>query len=299
MISRAQNAKRNIVSGLINKIVNLIFPFIIRSVTIQVLGVEYLGLGSLFASILQVLNLAELGFSSAIVYSMYKPIAENDKPSICALLNLYKRIYRIIGVVVLLFGLAFLPFLGNFIDGSIPDGANIYLLYCLYLLNTVSTYFLFAYKGALLDAHQRNDVISNVHTAISVVQFLAQILVLIATGNYYLFVIVQCATSILNNLFVAYIARLKYPQYVCKCEVSKAQKKDIRKRVTGLMVYKICSTTRNSLDSVFISSMVGLVAVAIYSNYYTITAMTVNTYIPTRTIMPIRAMTLLTFSFIS
>ena len=93
MISRAQNAKRNIVSGLINKIVNLIFPFIIRSVTIQALGVEYLGLGSLFASILQVLNLAELGFSSAIVYSMYKPIAENDKASICALLNLYKRIY--------------------------------------------------------------------------------------------------------------------------------------------------------------------------------------------------------------
>ena len=276
MISRAQNAKRNIVSGLINKIVNLIFPFIIRSVTIQALGVEYLGLGSLFASILQVLNLAELGFSSAIVYSMYKPIAENDKASICALLNLYKRIYRIIGVVVLLFGLAFLPFLGNFIDGSIPDGVNIYLLYCLYLLNTVSTYFLFAYKGALLDAHQRNDVISNVHTAISVVQFLAQILVLIATRNYYLFVIVQCATSILNNLFVAYIARLKYPQYVCKGEVSKAQKKDIRKRVTGLMVYKICSTTRNSLDSVFISSMVGLVAVAIYSNYYTIMAAVIS-----------------------
>lgn len=272
MANRTKNASRNIAAGLFNKIVHLIFPFIIRSVTIQVLGVEYLGLGSLFASILQVLNLAELGFSSAVIYNMYKPVAKKDTKTICALLNLYKKIYRVIGVVILAIGLLILPFLRNFIDGDIPEGANIYILYILYLFNTVSTYFLFAYKSALLDAHQRNDIVSNVHTATTLAQFLMQILVLLVFKNYYVFVIVQCVTSIFNNIFTAYIAKKKYPQYICEGEITKEQKDDIKKRVTGLMIYKICGATRNSLDSVFISSMAGLTSVAIYSNYYTIMA---------------------------
>lgn len=270
MSGRAKNAKRNILAGLADKTVHLIFPFIIRSVTIQVLGAEYLGLGSLFTSILQVLNLAELGFSSAVTYNMYKPIAKGDKKTICALMNLYKKIYRIIGVTILAAGLAILPFIRNFISGDIPDGANIYILYCLYLFSTVSTYFLFAYKSALLDAHQRNDIVSNVHAVIGLLQFIAQILVLLISRDYYLFIIVQCVTAVLNNILVAIIAKKKYPQYVCEGEISKEHRKDIRRKVTGLMVYKVCATTRNSLDSVFISSMVGLTATAIYSNYFII-----------------------------
>ena len=268
--NRVKNASRNIVAGFLNKIIHLVFPFIIRSVVIQVLGSEYLGLGSLFTSILQVLNLAEMGFSSAIVYNMYKPVAEKDTETICALMNLYKRIYRVIGLVVLLIGLGVMPFLHNFIEGNIPDGANLYALYLIYLFNTVSTYFLFAYKSALVNAHQRNDIISNVGTVTSLLQFIVQIIVLLVLKNYYAYVIVQCVTLILNNIFVAIIAKRMYPKYVCNGEVSKEQKKDIRKRVTGLMIQKVCATTRNSLDSIFISSMAGLTAVAIYSNYYTI-----------------------------
>ena len=103
-------------------------------------------------------------------------------------------------------------------------------------------------------------------------QYLVQILVLLVFKNYYLFVVVQCVCGILNNIITAYIAKRKYPKYVCKGKVSKEQKKDIKKRVYGLMVYRICSTTRNSFDSIFISSMIGLTTVAIYSNYYTVLA---------------------------
>ncbi len=270
MASRTKNAARNIVFGFVNKMVHLVFPFIIRSVIIQVLGSEYLGLGSLFTSILQVLNLAEMGFSSAVIYNMYKPIAENDIKTVCALMNLYKKIYRIIGFVVLVIGLATMPFLSKFIEGDIPTSVNIYILYAIYLFNTVSTYFLFAYKGALVNAYQRNDIISNVNTITSLTQFIFQIVVLLVFKNYYLFVIVQCITAILNNILVAIIAKCKYPECICVGEISREQKKDVRKRVTGLMIQKVCATTRNSFDSIFISSMIGLTAVAIYSNYYTI-----------------------------
>ena len=144
--SRTKNAMRNITFGFINKLIVLLVPFIIRTVIIKTLGSEYLGLNSLFVSILQVLNLAELGFSSAIVYSMYKPIAEKDTKTICALMNLYKKIYSVIGIVIIVVGLVLLPFLSYFIKGSYPNDINIYILYLIYLMNTAITYFLFAYR---------------------------------------------------------------------------------------------------------------------------------------------------------
>lgn len=269
-MSRTKNATRNIFFGLINKSIHIIFPFIIRATIIQTLGAKYLGLGSLFTSILQVLNLAELGFSNAIIYNMYKPVAEKDSTTICALLNLYKKIYRIIGLVIFIGGLILLPFLPNLIKGDVPPDTNLYILYVIYLINTASTYFLFAYKSALINAHQRNDIVSNVQTITTLLQFSVQIIVLLILKNYYAYIIVQCITSILNNIIVAIIAKKKYPNYICKGEVSKEQRKDIKKRVMGLVIQKVCATTRNSLDSIFISAMLGLTAVAMYSNYYTI-----------------------------
>ena len=268
--SRTKNATRNIIFGFINKIVILLFPFVIRSVIIKTLGSEYLGLSSLFTSILQVLNLAELGFSSAIVYSMYKPIADKDTKTICSLMQLYKKIYRIIGTIIIIIGLGLLPFLGNLIKGNVPVNINIYLLYIIYLLNTGITYFMFAYKSALLAAHQRNDVISNIQTLTYMIQYGLQIFILFSLRNYYLYISIQILTSLLNNIIIAIITNKKYPNYLCIGEVEKAVKHDIKKRVAGLMVQRICATTRNSFDSIFISAFLGLNVVAIYSNYYSI-----------------------------
>ena len=94
--SRTKNAVRNIIWGVIERIAALLIPFICRTVFIKILGAEYLGLGSLFTSILSVLSISELGFGTAIVFSMYKPIAEEDNDTICALLNAYRKIYKIV-----------------------------------------------------------------------------------------------------------------------------------------------------------------------------------------------------------
>lgn len=268
--NRTTNTVRNIVCGIINKIICLIIPFFIRTIMIKKMGSEYLGLNSLFTSILQVLNLTELGFSSAIVFSMYKPIANNDKKIICALMNFYKRIYRIIGVVILTVGLLITPLIPRLINGSVPKDINIYILYILYLLNTVITYFLFAYKSALLNAEQRTDIISNINSVISIILYVTQIIIMITIKNYYLFVILIGITNILNNIVISIVADKKYPELKCKGEIDKTTKEDIKKRVYGLMIQKICATTRNSLDSIFLSMFLGLNIVAIYNNYYTI-----------------------------
>ena len=105
-IERKKNAKRNIVSGFSLRLFQTLFPFVLRTVMINTLGMKYVGLDSLFVSILHVLNLVELGVGNAMVYCMYEPIAYDDGNKINAILNLYKKYYRIIGVVVLVLGVA-------------------------------------------------------------------------------------------------------------------------------------------------------------------------------------------------
>ena len=117
-LERTRNAARNVVFDGTMEIVNVLFPFVIRSVMLHYLGTEYLGLNGLFKSILNFLNLAELGVGSAMVFSMYRPIAEDDAPAICALLRLYRTLYRIIGLAVAAVGLLLMPVLPNLISGG-------------------------------------------------------------------------------------------------------------------------------------------------------------------------------------
>ena len=116
------------ITGVISKIVSLILPFVARTVILYALGSAYLGVGTLFTSVLSFLSLAELGFSSAITFAMYKPIAEHDTEKICALLNYYRKLYRIIGCVVLAIGLSIMPIIPLLIKGDLPEELNVYIL---------------------------------------------------------------------------------------------------------------------------------------------------------------------------
>jgi O-antigen/teichoic acid export membrane protein len=266
--NRTKNAKRNILFGLINKVVSIALPFILRTAMIQILGAEYLGLNSLFSSVLQVLNLAELGFSEAIVYSVYKPIANNDIEKVCALLKYFKKIYTTIGFIVLGVGIILLPFLPHLINGSYPANANLYILFLIYLLNTVLTYWLFAYKTSLLQAFQRNDVVSKIDTLIKIILNAAQLVVLLLFQNYYIYLIVMPICTIANNLLTSYYVDKHFPEYRCSGVVDDDTKKTIKFNVVGLSISKMCATTRNSLDSIFVSAFLGLTVTAIYNNYY-------------------------------
>lgn len=270
--TRTNNTVRNIIFGLLNRVVNIFFPFVIRSVLIYSLGANYLGLNTLFSSVLQILNLAELGLSSAIVYSMYKPIAENDTEIVCALLSLYRKLYKMIGLVVFGIGIILVPFLPNLIKGSYPLEINLTIVYFIYLFNTVISYLFFAYKTAIWNACQKVSMVNNISSFVVIVQSIVQIVVLLRTHNYYVYLVIMPLCTLLNNFLISYMTKKYYPQYVCRGNVPKEIAHSIMQRVKGLVISRVCTTTRNSLDSIFISSMIGLTAVAIYGNYYYIMA---------------------------
>lgn len=255
------------ISGISNKIFVTVLPFIMRTIMINVMGIKYLGLSSLFSSILNMLSLAELGFGGALVYSMYKPIADNDTNVICALMGLYKNIYRIIGAVILAAGLIIMPFINHLINGDVPSDINIYTLYLIYLINTVSSYFLFAYKNSLLAAFQRNDISNVVSTILTTIEYGIQIALVITLRNYYCYAVIFPVFTVAGNIIRAVIVQRKYPQYICKGTVSKELRTEIYKKTLALASHKLGNTISTSLDSMVISAFLGLSSVAIFGNY--------------------------------
>lgn len=267
-MNRTKNATRNIIFGIILKLYQIVIPFLMRTAMIYLMGVEYLGLNSLFTSILQVLNLAELGVGSAMVYSMYKPIAEGNEETICALLKLYKKYYFLIGVVIAVLGLILTPFIPKLISGDIPGGLNVYILYLLNLAATVMTYWLFAYKNSLLQAHQRSDVASKVTLLTTTIQYALQLFVLWFFRDYYLYVLVMLITQAAANIITAIAASKLYPQYSAKGKFPRKEVKTINQRIKDLFTAKLGATIVNSADTVVISAFLGLTVLAMYQNYY-------------------------------
>lgn len=267
-IERTKNATRNIKYGVILKVYSIFVPFMIRTAMIYIMGVEYLGLNSLFSSILQVLNLAELGVGSAMIFSMYKPIAEDDEKTICALMSLYKTYYRIIGIIILVIGCILTPFIPNLISGKVPNDINVYVLYLLNLAATVISYWLYAYKSSILYAHQRTDIISKVNLITSTIQYILQLSLLWLFHNYYLFVVVMLIVQALTNLIIAAFAYKLYPNYIPKGKLSDTEIKSINCRIRDLFTAKFGSVVIGSADTIVISAFLGLKSLAIYQNYY-------------------------------
>lgn len=266
--SRIQNAKRNMVVGFINKIVTIVSPFLVRTVLIHTLSVEYVGISGLFSSILQMLSMADLGFASAIVYSMYKPIAEGDDSAVCALINFYKKIYRVIGGIIFVIGMVLLPFLNGMINGDCPSDVDIHIIYIIYLVNSVVSYLMFSYKRSLLIAYQRRDVADTIQAICKLGLSIVQIVSLILVKNYYAYVVFIPICSIMDNLLCAWRTKKMFPHIDSRGAIQPNVKNDIIEKTKGLLIYRICGMTRNALDNFFLSMFYGLVVVGIYNNYY-------------------------------
>lgn len=266
--SRTKNTKRNLYSGFIRQIVNIILPFLTRTMILYIMGEQYVGVGSLFSSILQVLNLADLGFSSAVIYVLYKPIAESDYVSICAIMAYLKKVYRIVGMIIFGLGISLLPFLPNFISGGYPAEMNIYVLYVLYLVGTVISYLFFAYKSALLTAMQRADIVSNISTVTSILLRIMQIGVLLLLQNIYLYVACSIVTTLINNILLQIMSKKHFPEIMPTGKISVETHALLTKQIKGIVVNRIGDAARNSLDNIVLSSLLGLTAVTVYGNYY-------------------------------
>ena len=264
---RTKNSTRTLSFGLINRIVITILPFITRTIILHKLGNEYAGLSSLFTSVLSILNLSELGIDSAITFCLYKPVAEDNRAEICALLNFLKKAFRYIGLTILLLGLAVMPFLQHLIKGDYPADINIYLLYLIYLVNASVSYLSFAYKKTLFAVYQRGDMTHKIQTVVEIGKYLVQIIVLLLFANYYWFALLLPIASFVTNLVTEHYSKKMFPELNPAGKISKERKRVIKNKVIFLAAHTATSRLSGSIAAVVISGAIGLSATAIYGNY--------------------------------
>lgn len=269
--SRFLNSGKNLLYGLASQFITMILNFMVRTVFIKYLGIYYLGVNGLFTNILTVLSLAELGFGTAMVYSMYKPLAVDDKKKLQALMKLYSRVYFFIGLIVVILGISIIPFM-DYIISDKPNIDNITMIYLLFLANSVSSYF-FAFKRSILNADQKAFINSRYSYIFSAVKAVLQIGVLVLFQNYIVFLLIQLFITVAENLFVSKKVDKMYPYIHQKHQekLSRNELKKIKEDIKALTLSNIGRVALNGSDNIIISAKLGVGWVGLLSNYTLIT----------------------------
>lgn len=266
--SRTEYSILNIFTGVGGYFLNTVLGFVCRMVFVQCLSADYLGVNGLFTNILTMLSLAELGVGSAIVYALYKPLAENDEEKIASLMKVYATAYRTIGILISVVGLALIPFIDLIVQEQPNISESIYLLYALNLFNTASSYF-FSYRSSLLIAAQRNYIVGGINYAITIIQSGLQMVFLLLYRNYLVYLLIQTAGTITYNVLVSWVATKQFP-FIRKKDVKplpKDEQKILFSNIRDLMIYKVSSLLVNSTDNILITFFNGLATTGIASNY--------------------------------
>lgn len=264
---RFKNSLKNLSASVISQVFIMILSFVCRTIFVNLLTAEYLGLSGLFTNVLSILSLSELGIGNAIIVHLYKPVAEHDELTISRYMNFYAVAYRIIGIAILLFGIISTPFLPVFVNTDI-DIPHLDIIYFLYVTNTAVSYFC-AYKRTILTVDQKEYINTFNRNLFTLIQNIMQIIVLLITRNYILYVAAMTVCTLISNIRISWIADRMYP-FLSTNKHEKLAKIDIIdlfKSLKAIIYYKLGNIAINSTDNILISMILGIYYVGLYSNY--------------------------------
>ena len=271
--SRTNNVIKNSTASLLQKLVEMLSQFALRTAFIYILGKEYTGLSGLFTDILHVLSLMELGLDSSMIFSLYEPLVKRDTRRIAALLKYYRSAFTVIGFVVLGAGAACIPFLSYIVKGVPNIKEDIRVIFLMYVITTSFSYF-FIYKSVLIRADQKSRTISKWTSIFSVGECVLEILLLLILKQFYAYLIIHLIATVGRNALISRISSQMYAEYfkVNDAILLKEDKRKLFRDFACLVVYNMAGVVINSTDSVFISAFVGTVEVAIIGNFTLILA---------------------------
>lgn len=272
LMDRTRKSIKNTMFGVIGMLCAQLVAFLTKSVFIRLFGAEYNGINGLFTNILHILNLAELGFASSVAYALYKPLKCCNKRDTAALMNYFAKTYRIIAAVVAVAGCCCLPFLQYLIAEDISELSfslgELRIYFGMYLANTVCSYLL-AYKRTIITADQNNYLVTNVDNICNITLNILQICLLLIYKNYYAYLAIIIAKTIINNLILHLIAGKKYPylRTYRKEKLARSERNSVIKNVQAAFIHRIGGVIAYNTTSIVISAFVSLIDAGRYSNY--------------------------------
>ena len=195
---REKKLVANTVTSLLFQVCTIICGFILPRMILGAFGSSVNGMVNSISQFLGVIGFLELGVGSVIQSSLYKPLAENDKPKIIALVQLYKRIYTVLAILIFLLGMALYPFFNIFIKGE--EKINyLFLVYLIFVIKNVISY-LNAHKWSLINADQKGYVLSRYNLLFNVITTVSRIIILKFTRNYILYLVIELLIIIIQNI---------------------------------------------------------------------------------------------------
>ena len=264
---RARNSILNILVSIASQFVIALFGFLSRKVFIDSLGATYLGLNGLLTSVLSMLGLAEMGIGASIVYSLYKPLADKDEEKITALVQLYRKLYRILSAVVFMLSVMFYPFLDDLMNGG-EEIKDIGVIYAIFVVRNIITYS-FAHKWSLISADQKSYMIDRNNIVFQILLMSSRIFILLEYGDYILFLVVELFFLLAQNLYNGRVVDKVYPYLKTKARhyVDEATRSSIITNVKALFLHNIGSYCIYGTSNLLISYFINLTTVGLYSNY--------------------------------
>lgn len=263
---RTNNSIKNSLISFISYFFISIISIILQRIFINVFDIEYLGLNTLFKNIFTMLSLFEFGMSSIIIYYFYKPIFNGDDDKLNELTLFTKKAYNYIMIIISCVGLLILPFLSIIVKSNIDT--NIYIVYILFLISTIATYFI-SYKRCIIIAYQKNYILNIVHTICLFVMTLIQILIILLFKNYYLFLICNVIGVLIENIIITIYVNKKY-RFINKRksnEINNSLKQDIYSKMKAYFLDKFATLVIYNTDPIVLSIFFNLKVVGLYSNY--------------------------------
>lgn len=265
--NRKNRAVKSIFFGAVYYIVQATLGFISRKVFLVCLGGELLGLSGLLGSVISTLSMVELGVGTAVYFSLYKPLAEGNKPQIHAIMQMYRKLYLVIGAVIFTAGMAATPLLPRLINTNLSF-SYVNKVYFLFLLDTLLSY-LFSYNRSIIGADQKEYIVTKIDTLVSIISTTVLIATTWITRDFILYTILRIAFSLGKNLYIQHLAAKMYPEIRSPYpdKLDESIKKELIRNVKSLLIINIASYCVFSTDNILLSKAGGLEAVAIYANY--------------------------------
>lgn len=267
--SRLKKSVLNAQVNIICYIAATILGFFSRKIFLEHLGSEFVGLTGTLGNIIGFLNLAEFGISSAIAYSLYKPLQQNDYRKIDEIVSVLGLLYCRIGVIVGLGGGVVSIFLPVFFGEEQFDMLLVFVCFYSFLFSSLIGYF-FNYKQLLLTADQRDYVVVAYFQFSRIIKTLVQMYVAWRYQNLYAWVLIELFFSIWCSWILNRQIRKTYPWLRASVSEGKgliSGYPDIIKRTKQVFVHRLKDFILNQSDQIFIFAFVSLSMVAYYGNY--------------------------------
>ncbi len=269
-MNKTKKTVLNLVTDVIPLIIISLLGIFKVKLFIQYLGNETMGLYNLFSNIMIYVSLVDGGIASAVLFSLYKPNANGDTKKLSELLSGALTVFSKIGMIV--FGIAFIVsfFVIFFIKNCAFDYWYIVLTFLLFSLSNVIAYFFVPYQE-LLQVKEKKYIYNVIGQSGQIVLSILEIIMLITGFKFGYILLMHSLVKLVANLIVSYVCKKMYPEINLR---NKNKDFSFKKYLNSLIFHKINGLISSNIDTIIISSMIGLASVAIYSAYsYIITMM--------------------------